>query len=439
MAVFDDLIKNKGLLKYSKNTIWLLIYKVISLGLGFFVGIWVARYLGVEQYGVYNYVLSFTGLFIVLTSLGFHHTAVRDLCLAPDDRDILLGAIFYLKMWGGVIAFVLMIIISQFMPSNDDYINLLIAIIALGFIFNSFDVIDLYFQSQVLGKLIFFAYLPSIILTNVLKIALILNQAPLILFVGVLTLERVVTAIGLVFFYRKQNLLLRHWRFIRKRAMNILKENVPLIISSSAILIYMKIDQVMINMLINAKAVGIYSAAAKLSEVWIFITVIVAQSVFPAILDAKLKSQTLYYNRLRWLYQFVIAIALSISLFYTIFAEKIIYYTFGSEYAASKDILLIYIWAIVFVFINNVSWKWYVTENLQSLGAYKLVLCAVLNIILNIVLIKQYSLQGAAYATIISYSIAGYFGNLLHKKTIINFKIQTLAIINCFNIRSYFR
>jgi len=161
--------------------------------------------------------------------------------------------------------------------------------------------------------------------------------------------------------------------------------------------------------------------------------------LYPAIVNAKKISDELYYDRLQKLYQFLVLVALIISATVSMFAHQIIFYTFGEEYMAAVSVLAIYAWSNIFVFLNNGSWNWYITENLQHIAAIRLFVGAIANFILNIVFIKKYGLEGAAYATLLSYAIASYFGNLISKKTWVVFKIQTMAMVNILNIRSYYK
>jgi O-antigen/teichoic acid export membrane protein len=68
------------------------------------------------------------------------------------------------------------------------------------------------------------------------------------------------------------------------------------LLSGIAIMIYMKIDQIMLGQMVGDEAVGIYSAAVRISEVWYFVPIAIVASVFPAILEAKKRSETQYYQ-----------------------------------------------------------------------------------------------------------------------------------------------
>jgi len=194
---------------------------------------------------------------------------------------------------------------------------------------------------------------------------------------------------------------------------------------------------VMIKEIMDEKAVGLYSVAVKLSSIWLFVTVAITQSVFPALVESRKLDRQLFLDRLQLLYNLLIKISIVVSVLYLIFANYFVVFLFGNEYAESVPIVIIYIWSIVFVFLSNGSWGFYLNEGLEKFSSIRLIIGAIINIVLNIYFIKIYGLLGAAYATIISYSISGYLVNFIFKKTRVNFYLQTKAFINIFNLSTW--
>jgi O-antigen/teichoic acid export membrane protein len=431
-----------GFMKYFNNISWLFAEKILRLGVGLFVSIWIARYLGPDKYGLFNYSLSFVGLFTTFATLGLDGIVVREILKDNSKKDVLLGTVFWLKFISALLVllgFVLFLGYSTGYSLSDK----LILILASATLFQSFNVIDLYFQSKVLSKYVVYSNIISLLATSIIKICLIISNAPLVAFAWVVLFDSAVLAFGLIYHFIKINseigIKIKNWKFNKDVAISLLRDSLPMIFSGLAVSFYMKIDQIMVKEYLNDEAVGFYSAAVRLSEIWIFITIAITKSLYPAIISAKKISEELYYSRLKKMYQILVLVAVLISLGVTIFAENIVHYTFGKSFYPAINILVIYVWSNVFVFLNNGSWNWYVTENLQHLAAIRLFIGALVNFVLNLFLIKIYGLKGAAIATIISYSIASYFGNLISKKTRINFKMQTHAIFNLLNIKSYLK
>jgi O-antigen/teichoic acid export membrane protein len=433
-----SLKNHSGFKKYFKNTSLLYTEKILRMAVGLSIGVWIARYLGPVQYGLFSYVTSYVGLFSVFTTLGLDSIIVRELVDNGEKRDVLLGTAFFLKLTGAFLVLIILAVTVYF-SSNEPNTNRLVFIIASATIFQSLNVIDFFFQSMVLSKYVVLINTISLFITSLIKVVLVLNDATLISFAWVIVIDNFLVALGYIYIYNTNKFFIKKWQYNIVLAKKLVKNSLPLIFSGFAVSIYMKIDQVMIQNILDNKATGIYAVAVRLTEMWLFITILMRRSLFPAILNAKKVSEKLYYSRIIKMYQILILIALIIAVFVSILSHELVLYTYGIEYIKSADILYIYIWSNIFVYLNNSSWSWFITENLQKVAAIRLIIGAVINIILNLLFINKYGLQGAAYATLISYSIASYFGNLFSRRTWVHFKLQTMAAINIFNVRSYYQ
>ena len=420
---------SNGFTKYFQNTSWLFSEKILRLAVGILIGVWVARYLGPERFGLYSYAQSFVGLFATVATLGLNNIIVRELVKKEKLRDELLGTGFYLKIIGALTVLILLAIAIQF-TSNDQYTNVLVFIIASATIFQSFNVIDLYFQSKVLSRYVVYANMISLFLSSILKVLLILYEAPLIAFAYAVLFDSFVLACGLVYFYVKHaNFKIMQFKFKRKLAVLLLRDSWPLILSGIIISVYMKIDQVMIKEMLDSQAVGQYSAAVKLSEAWYFIPMVITSSLFPAIINAKEKSSKLYYSRLQKLYDLMVWVAVVIALPMTFLSDWLIDILYGEQFFQAGGVLMIHIWASVFVFLGVVGNKWYIAENLQKYSFYRSLAGGIINVLMNYFLIPIYGIYGAAFSTIISQAFASYLFNLSNSKLRINFFLQTNAIL----------
>jgi len=276
-----------GFMRYLRNTSWMMGEKILRMFVGLFVGIWIARYLGPEQFGLLSYAQSFVALFTAIATLGLDGIVIRELVKDETNRDKLLGTAFGLKLIGALLILPVLALALQ-LTRNDQTTNLLMFIIASATVFQSFNVIDFYYQSKVLSKYVAFANTISLSLSSMIKIALLLNQAPLIAFAYMVIFDSAVLALGLMYYYKKSSQLkLFNWQFDSHTAKSLLKDSWPLTLSGLIVSVYMKIDQVMIKEMLNAEAVGQYAAAVRLSETWYFIPMAISSSLFPAILNAK--------------------------------------------------------------------------------------------------------------------------------------------------------
>ena len=405
-----------GFRRYFANTSWMFAEQILRMVAGLFVGIYVARYLGPEQFGVYSYALAFVALFGAIARLGLDGIVVRDLVNHPQERDVYLGTAFWLRLIGAVLTLGLLAIAVQF-TANDVTTNLYIFIIASGLIFQSFDVVDFHFQSKVLSKYVSTSKLIQLALSSILKLYFIFIQADLFWFVLVSLVDQITLALFLAFAYWWQNIGSFFGRFDLGTAKAMLRNSWPLILPGIAVTLYTRIDQIMIKEMLGEREVGLYSAAVRLSEVWYFVPVIITVSLFPAIVNAKRISQELYNKRLQRLYSIMVYFAVGVALPVTFMAESIVVTLYGSHYQDAGIVLSIHIWAGIFVGLGVVNGQWFLTENLQKLATLNTLIGAAANVVLNYFLIPVYGITGVAFATFASYGVAAYLSLLINIKT----------------------
>lgn len=393
----------KGFMRYFKNTGWLFIGKILGMIASFFVGAYVARYLGPSQYGLLVYASSFVGLFSIFSSLGINSVLSRELISHPEQKEELLGSSFLIKMIGSIISIIL-IVVSLFFIKADWLTNTLIIISALSFIFNAFGIIDIYFQTQVLAKNVVRVQIVSLIITSILKLLFIYFGFGLISFAIVSLISGIITAIGLIFIYKKMSFQLLKWRWNKSLIKMLIQSSWPLLLSGIASTIYLKIDQVMIKNMISNEASGLYAISAKLSTIWYFIPEIICTSLFPAIINAKRTSNYIYKKRLINLFLLLTMISTSIVIFVFLFSSPIINIIFGNAYAGAYNILRVYIWSTIPIFLIIPIANYLIIENQIKINLWATLGGAIFNILLNLVLIPKYNVIGAAIATLISYT-----------------------------------
>jgi len=421
--------KRYNLQKIISNTGWLFGDRILRMGIGLFVGVWVARYLGPERYGILNYALAFVSLFSVLSTLGLDGIVVRELVKYPKRQNEILGSVFFLKLSGGCLAFLSVVVVSAMIKPEDTLIRLLIAIIGIGFIVQSFNTIDLWFRSQVASKYTVLAQNSSFVLASIIKIALILKRASLLAFVIVNLGQTILSMIGLIFFFKKKNKSLIRWRPAYSVAVGLIKESWPLIFAGLAIAIYMKIDQIMLGEMIGKKAVGIYAAAVHVSEIWYFIPVAIASSVFPTIVKSKQFGEKIYKNRIQKFYDLNATLAYLLSIPITFLAPFIIRILYGDAYAGAETIFAIHIWACLFVFLGISRGQYLVNEGLVKFSFFVAIVGAIVNVGLNFILIPLYEGVGAAIATVISYGVYAYLSSFVYPRLFETGLMQSKAFI----------
>lgn len=410
------------------NTSWLFVDRILRMGVGLLVGVWVARYLGPEQFGLFNYAIAFVAMFSAIATLGLNGVVLRDLVKEPEGANSILGTTFILQFIGGVVAFGLAMLVIGYVRPTDALVRLMVAVLSFVMVLKATEVVKYWFESQVESKCTVLVENAMFLVFACIKVILILNQAPLMAFVWAVLAEALLVAIALLSVYVWQDKSLSDWKVQSLRAKFLLKDSWPFIVSGLAIMGYMRIDQIMLGQMLGDEAVGIYSAAVRISEVWYFIPLAITASVFPSIIEAKKQSETLYYHRLQQLFNLTVALAFFVAISMTFLSDWIVVSLFGEAYSQSGPVLSILIWAGVFVVLNFTSGRWLINEGYNLLALKRNLMGLVVNIILNIYLIPLYQSKGAALATLFSYFIASYASDFFSRKTRKVFLQKTYAL-----------
>lgn len=412
-----QLLSHEGIRRYGANTAWLMGEKVLRMFMGLFVGIWVARYLGPEQFGLLSYAQSFVFLFTAIATLGLDSIVVRELVKDNAQRNVLLGTAFVLKLIGSICILPLLWFGVQF-TSNDSYTNLLIFIIASGTIFQSFNVIDFYYQSSVLSKYVAFANTITLAVSSIIKVALILNQASLIAFAIVGVFDTIILSLGLVYFYgQKTQHSLREWQFDKVVAKQLLLDSWPLGVAGLMFVTYSRVDQVMLQYMIGNDAVGLYSASQKIVEVFYFLPLVLTRVFFPAIVNAKEYSINIYKSRLNKLFLFLMTLSLFIASIISVYGHLTIVTLYGEDFLGASKILTWQIWSVLLISIGYINGLWLVNEKKQIMLMKNYTYAALLNVTMNFFLISVYGVMGAVYASLISQALVYYIFLWLRKDT----------------------
>jgi O-antigen/teichoic acid export membrane protein len=412
--------------KYFANTSWLFFERILRILISFIVSIFVVRYLGPKDFGLYSYVLSFAWLFASFSSLGLESISTREIVKHPDRRNEINGTVFFLRLAGGIVALVVTGITLTII-GEETYTSILILIFSGSFILQAFTAIEYYFRGIVKAKYNAYALSASVILSSALKVIFILQKASIIYFVIAATAEYLFLAIGLVIVYRQNNLSIFNWKYSKAWASSLLKDSWPLALSGIVVMIYMRIDQVMIKNMMSDEAVGYYAAAVRLCEAWYFIPVTLCNAIFPAIVNAKNVSEAFYNNRMQKLYDLLTWLAIAIAIPVTIFSSLIIQLLFGSDFADASPVLTIYIWAGVAVFLGVASSQYLINENLTKLSFMRTLIGMILNVILNFILIPSYGIVGSAVATLVSYTVVTFILSV-HRNFGTQFKMMLRSV-----------
>jgi len=275
-----------------------------------------------------------------------------------------------------------------------------------SFLFQAPNVITTFFYSQVKAKENIKVQIISALISAALKVTLIIFGGGIISLLIIYIFDYIWQAILLVKLYNIQGFKIFSWKFKPELAKSLWRDSWPLMLSSVASFVYLRIDQVMIGKIMGESAVGIYAASVKITEVFYFLPIIICGSLFPAIVNARNTNLKVYYRRLKNLYRLTGSLGFLVTLVIALLAQPLISFIFGAAYLAAVPVLQIYIWSSIGLFLGVVVSNQLMAENRTKIIFIINFSAMAINVVLNIILIPKLGLVGAALSTLSAYYIA---------------------------------
>ena len=413
------------LLSVAANSGWLMADKLVRAVVGLLVATWVARYLGPQQFGELAYVLAFVALFQAFSALGLDGLTVRSIAYDRAKAGSILGTVFRLRLIGGAVGWLTACLLMAILRPGDMTALILVAIVAAGLLLQAADVIDLWFQSQTQSRRAVVAKISAYLLANATKVGLILMQAPMWTFAAVQTLDSGLAALCLVMAYRRYRVD-TSWRWDTETARNLLKQSWPLMASGLAVMIYMRIDQIMLREMVGDRELGIYSAALPFSQAWNFIPVAICTSLLPALSRNYVEDRGLFYARLQKLFTLVTWCAIGLVATVAISSHWLVGLLLGGQYEQSALVISIHVFTNIFIFLGVAQGQWILNENRGFVALAKTTIGAVTNIVANLFLIPLYGALGAAMAAVLAQAASAVLSNSILAPRIFGMQMRAI-------------
>jgi O-antigen/teichoic acid export membrane protein len=398
------------------NSGWLLASSTVQITIGVVTAVWLTRYLGPERFGVYSYVIALVGILVAISSLGMASLVTRELVNRPDERDRILGSAVAIRLIGGCLATVVLVAIALLLH-NDPDLRLALIIFGLVLLVQPLEITATFYESRTQSRYLVWVQIPVAVLYVVTILIFIAAELSVIWFLVARLGQIVLGHVGLLLLFARQGLHPGRWRADTRQVRALGREGWPLALSAVGAVLYLRIDQVMLGQMVSASEVGIYAAAARLSEFWYFIPTLIVASAFPYLLRLRSGDQAAYDARIQQLFDLLAWLGLMVAVGVSLMAPWLVGLLFGPEFSASAAILAVHVWAGVFIFMRAAFSKWLIAERLLIFSLVTQGAGAVMNIGANLVLIPVWGGIGAAWATVFSYATASYLALWLFPST----------------------
>jgi len=355
---------------------------------------------------------------------------VKELISHPNERLGILSSAYFLKLGIALFTSILFIILVLVvgLPSETSFY---IFIVSFGVIFQSLGVIEFDLQSKERFKEISLVKIAQTFLSAIIRLILIYLKCPLSYFVIAIAFDYAILALIYAISQKStfKTLLSAHKDINTDIIYGLIRDSWPILLSALSIVLYTKMDQFMLAHLMGLYEVGVYSSAVKVIEASYFFPIIFASVCLPILVRARQRSFEIYKEKIENIFTIMIYSGFFVGLLVYCFADFIVPVLFGGEYNDAVKPLKILSAATVFVYVGSLTTSALVANNLQRVIFYRTLASAVVNVILNLVLISRFGIVGAAYATLVTMFLAAFLfdGVLNRTRYLMHLKIRAVV------------
>ncbi len=415
---------------YVSNAAWLIGDSVFGKAFGLIVVAVVARLLGPQDYGMYAYVMSMIALFTVIGHMGLDGLVVRELVSKPDEQPQIIGTVLGLKGAGYVVGAILVLAYSLLMPNHQSQERWLFLVAVPGMLcMPLISVLKNWFNARVEARYGVIANLGATLSSGVFKILMVLGGAGVVA-VGVGTTLGTVTGALLivVLYWRRGGPRPASWQFSATRARGLFNEGWMIFAGVICANVFLKIDLVMLRMMQGPQEVATYAVASLISEATYFIPAALGATVFPRLVQSSAIAPKAFLAGLQKLFDLLAFAGIGLFVTLMIIGPPLIHLAFGASYAPSATILMIHLFSLPFIFVRQGFNHWVLVANKARFFLSSQALGAMINVLLNLVLIPGYGGHGAAVATVISYAASSLFVLLAFSDTRAIFRLSIRSL-----------
>lgn len=388
---------------------------IFSLTASLIVGIAVARYLGPEMYGIIAFATAVYTLLVIIVSLGIDDIIMKDMLQHEERQGSIQGSALFVKSAAAFLVYGIIFIYFLINYSGEKLYSVLI--ITGAVLFQPLSVFSCIFLINAQAKYTSLARMISYTLSSLLKIILIIFKAPVTYFAFAVFLDYAVLYLTVVLMYKYKKYTVSGWHIDISYIKYILKSAVPLFAAVLFYTFYQKVTVIIISSMYSDYASGIYSAAARLTEIWYLVPAVLMTAFYPAVVKAKQISEEEYNKRIKTLFYVTTIPFILMAFFAALLSPFIIKILYGEKYIESSIVLSLTIWSVPFISFYVISSKCFILENKVKHLLLRSALSFILIIFLGCILGSFYYLKGFSIAVVVSSFISFFLIDLFFKDT----------------------
>lgn len=394
--IFIKIKRNKEV----ANAGWLIGGKIAQMVLSFFVSIFTARFLGPSNYGIINYAAAYVAFFTSLCNLGLNAVIIKDFVDNPQEQGSAIGTSLVMRTVSSAISILLILCIVSIVDRGESTTIIVSVLCSISLLFQVFDTFNYWFQSRYESKVTSIATFIAYLATSIYRIVLLILKKNVHWFAFATSIDYIFLGAVLWYAYKKHHG--PRLEFSWKKGRHLLMRSYHYILSGTMVAIYGQTDRFMLKQMLDEASVGYYSLASSLNNMWVFVLQAIIDSMYPTILKLYGRDDAGFKKKNRQLYAVVIYVSIVAAVGLTFFAPLIVRLLYGEAYLPAIEPLRIVTWYTIFSYLGVARNAWIVCENRQKYLKYMYLSAAVLNIILNSLMIPRWGASGAAMASLIT-------------------------------------
>jgi len=384
--------------KVVKNAKWIIICKVIQSLLQLVIGMLCARYLGPANYGIINYASSIVAFVLPIMQLGLQSTLVQEFTEKPEHEGKIMGTALVMDLVSSVLCIMMVGAFVSVANYGEPQTIVVCLLFSISLIFRAFELLQCWFQYKLQSKFTSIVMLCAYLAVSLYRIFLLVTSKNVFWFAVVNSVDYGIIGISLLVIYNK--ISNQKLEFSFGLVKSLFSRSKYYILASMMVTLFQNIDHIMLKLISGDAENGFYTAAITSAAVVQFVYVAIIDSMRPVILACKKEGNSDYDKNISRLYCVITYMGLGQAVGFTIFANLIIKILFGAEYLPSVPVLQVLVWYVAFSYMGSVRNIWILAEGKQSM-LWKINLAgAVMNVIVNAVLIPLCGAMGAAIASL---------------------------------------
>ncbi len=386
--------------KVVKNALWIIICRIVQAILSLVVTMLTARYLNPAGYGIISYAASLVAFVAPVMKLGLNSVLVQAFINTPEEDNKILGTTFVMSLASGLLCIIGVVAFVSVANAGDTTTIIVCVLYSVSLLFQGLELIQYYYQAKLKSKINSIVSLIAYFVVSVYKIVLLITGSNIYWFAIAQAFDYLIIALLLIIIYHKSTK--KKLKFSWAVARQLFVKSKYYILANLMVVIFSTTDRIMINIMMGETYTGYYAAADTCALMTSFVFAAIVDSARPYILEKKKQESLEFEDSVSNLYSLIFYLSLLQCIVISLLSPYIVNIIYGAEFSASQQPLKVALWYTMFSYLGMVRNIWMLAENKHKYLWIVNTSGALMNVVLNYLLINYCGIVGAAIASLIT-------------------------------------